>query len=677
MTGEERKDLERAVEQIHLRSKEFFEPAKHGTYVCPICGSGTGKHGTGVTAGADGIHFTCWTGCFNGSDVIDIAGLMAGISPEAARSDPALFCRSVELAASRIGISYTAPAETTGHVQATKSIPAKQSTAERRDRSGGSGEATEEAADYSSFYRSAREHISETGYHRGLSDETLKRFFIGYVPDWKHPKFPPSAPATPRLIIPISRGSYLARYAGTPPESDQTAYKAKLKVGSMKNHYFNSKVLMEETELPIFVVEGEIDAMSIEDVGGRAVALGSIAMVDSFLKYLETHIPYKPLIVALDVDDNGAGQKASRQLCEGLDRMQISYLTASPQEPYKDVNELLLADRAKLKAAVEAAEEEALKLPNENDIHNGREEFSKRSAGAHLQEFIDGIQASVDTPFFSTGFENLDTLLDGGLYEGLYTVGAVTSLGKSTLVLQIADQLAQQGYDVLYISLEMARTELMSKSISRETLLEALDTGRSSRLAKTARGITTGSRYSHYSKEEKELIQSAIRRYSEYADHLYIYEGVGDVGTKEIRELMQQHFSFTGHSPILVVDYVQILQSPDSHLSDKQATDRSVLELKRISRDYKTPVIAISSFNRASYKNPVSLESFKESGALEYGSDVLIGLQQADSDAASSGGSGEAQTDIELKILKNRNGRRGTTDLFTYYKLFNYFMEVN
>ena len=39
------------------------------------------------------------------------------------------------------------------------------------------------------------------------------------------------------------------------------------------------------------------------------------------------------------------------------------------------------------------------------------------------------------------------------------------------------------------------------------------------------------------------------------------------------------------------------------------------------------PVLGISSFNRDNYNNPVGMQSFKESGAIEYSSDVLIGLQ--------------------------------------------------
>jgi replicative DNA helicase len=63
------------------------------------------------------------------------------------------------------------------------------------------------------------------------------------------------------------------------------------------------------------------------------------------------------------------------------------------------------------------------------------------------------------------------------------------------------------------------------------------------------------------------------------------------------------------------------------YLNDNQNMDKNVMGLKRLGRDCKIPIIGISSFNRASYKEDVSMSSFKESGAIEYSSDVLIGLQ--------------------------------------------------
>ena len=108
------------------------------------------------------------------------------------------------------------------------------------------------------------------------------------------------------------------------------------------------------------------------------------------------------------------------------------------------------------------------------------------------------------------------------------------------------------------------------------------------------------------------------------------------------------------------------------------------MELKRISRDYKLPIIGISSFNRDNYTQKVSMQAFKESGAIEYSSDVLIGLQlkgQGDKDfnieeAKAKSNNPDSFRDIELVILKNRNGRTGGKVYFRYYAWFNYFKEV-
>lgn len=72
---------------------------------------------------------------------------------------------------------------------------------------------------------------------------------------------------------------------------------------------------------------------------------------------------------------------------------------------------------------------------------------------------------------------------------------------------------------------------------------------------------------------------------------------------------------------------MQILAPYNEIASDKQNKDNAVLELKRISRYYKTPLIALSSFNRDNYNSAASMTAFKESGVIEYSSDVLIALQ--------------------------------------------------
>ena len=522
--------------------------------------------------------------------------------------------------------------------------------------------------DYTNFYKEAHSHITETDYpqRRGLSEEVAARFMLGYVARWTHPKAP-NAPTSPRLIIPTSKHSYLARDTREELTEEQERY-SKSKVGAVR--MFNAKALQTATK-PIFIVEGELDALSIIEVGGEAVATGSASNRCALLKLLETQKPSQPFIIAMDNDE--AGNKAAQKLAEGLEQFKIPFYRLNPYGGKKDANDALIADREAFSAAISGAENIETEA-----TEAAREAYIKTSAVFFLQDFMDGIADSVNTPYISTGFSYLDKALDGGLYEGLYIMGAISSLGKTTLILQIADQIAQSGQDVLIFSLEMARAELMSRSISRHTVQIALNSGVDSRNAKTARGITTGKRYDNYNSAERELIRNAIKAYASYADRVYISEGAGDIGAAQVRDTVNNHITFTGNTPVVIIDYLQILAPYNERATDKQNTDKAVMELKRISRDYKTPVIAISSFNRANYREAVTMEAFKESGAVEYSSDVLIGLQLkgAGGDKFNANDAKkENPRQIELVILKNRNGATGDKIQFAYYPMFNYFKE--
>ena len=72
-----------SLEYIHEHSRDYATEAwgKDGSgrgWVCPLCGSGSHGDGTGITT-KDGVHFTCWAGCFTNADVIDIIGFIRNI----------------------------------------------------------------------------------------------------------------------------------------------------------------------------------------------------------------------------------------------------------------------------------------------------------------------------------------------------------------------------------------------------------------------------------------------------------------------------------------------------------------------------------------------------------------------------------------------------------------------
>ena len=654
-----------AKEEIKNREPDFLEPARqkingHTSYICPSCGNGSGSDGSGIAIDPHskrGKRYKCFV-CGLNEDVIGLWKLHTGQA-----DDKEAFKSLYEYYGLQVD---TKPTAQESFRESTKS-KLKMDDTQKSIHTSTYTQA--DAPNNMEYYRECQKHITETDYpqKRGLSSEVVAKYMLGYDAhyskgtggrEWK------------ALIIPTGSSSYVAR------NTDPQAQKKDRYRKSGASQLFNTKEALGQDAQPVFIVEGELDALSIVEVGGQAVGLGSTANYKQLLERLQTKKPEKPLILALDNDEDGASTTES--LAKGLTELGVSYNLASLYGDQKDANSLLLKDRGALREGVRKAVEEALSQ-QEEELEAQKEEYLKTSTASHLQEFIDGIADSVNTPFIPTGFPNLDKVLEGGLYEGLYILGAISSLGKTTLALQIADQIAESGQDVLIFSLEMARSELMAKSISRLTVLDVLENKGNLRDAKTTRGITTGTRYKDYSRTETELIQRAIKAYGAYAGNIYIHEGIGNIGTAQIRETVKKHIRFTGKKPTVLIDYVQILAPADIRATDKQNTDKAVLELKRLSRDFKIPVLGISSFNRANYSAAVTMEAFKESGSLEYGSDVLIGLQ-----LKGAGGDGfntnkakqKNPREIELVVLKNRNGATGKTISFEYYPLFNYFKEI-
>lgn len=644
-----------AKEYIRANAASYLTLDNSGKgHICPLCGSGTGKNGTGMTT-EDGIHFTCWAcGQIRSADIFDIIGKVENLTAFPKQLERAAEIYSVQLDDDKKSLSKSS---SWNNIEAERHTGKSKSCKSSRSKS---ASAWESEADYTAFYREAASNIGNTDYHRGISLETLGRFGIGFVERWTNPKAP-KAPPSPRLIIPTSSSSYLARDTRSDLTDEQKNH-SKSKVG--KVHIFNAEAL-NQVDKSVIIVEGEIDALSIIDVGGEAVGLGGTSNIPKLLDLLKDNPPAKPLIVALDND--GAGNKAGDKLCDGLKKQKIPFFSLRISEDYKDANDVLQADRNALEEWVELAENYELEM------------LKQESAVFAIGDFVTA--AEYETDCYPTGFDNLDRALDGGFYPGLYILGAISSLGKTTFCQQISDQIAENGNDVMYFSLEMEQIELIAKSLSRETFKGNLKGGL------TTREVLRRDKYTTYPQEKQDSIEKAIERYRGYAENIYIIEGVGDVTTKVIRKKVEEHIRITHKRPVVIVDYLQIISPLEPRATDKQNTDKAVLELKRLSRDFGIPVIGISSFNRENYYSTVSYSSFKESGGIEYSSDVLIGMQFAGMDKNSGSRedinklvaenterakNGEAQR-MQVKIIKNRNGVKGDVG-FDFYPKFNLFV---
>jgi replicative DNA helicase len=431
--------------------------------------------------------------------------------------------------------------------------------------------------------------------------------------------------------------------------------------------------------------------MSIYEAGGIACGLCSVANRQLFIKSLKEH-PQGAQVFILMLDNDEAGKQGQAELEKGLQGLGVAYVSADYPAGIKDPNQYLQEDPEGLKAAVSSLQAQALEAAaavkgNEYNALDLLDYFKT------IEQQPAGFEAK-------TGFTELDRELCGGLHEGLYIIGAISSLGKTTFTLQIADQIAAGGQDVIFFSLEMSKYELIAKSISRHTYQikrEAKTKDGQRFLARDTQQILNNRRYTSYDAEEKQTIKEAIAAYEKEAPHIFIYEGryKGErLTVAHIREIVKQHIKTTGQKPVVFVDYLQIIAPADPHATDKQNTDTNTFELKEISRDYGIPVFAVSSFNRDNYNEPVSMQSFKESGAIEYSSDVLFGLQytgmdyqEGESATSRNKRLRELITDIyrkkrnrelitvDLKCLKQRNGYQFTQS-FYMMPAYNHFESI-
>lgn len=647
---------EEAVSKIRAQSPDaFLHRARKRGWICPVCGNGEGKDGDGIvmnkkTSGS----YKCFRCGFSG-DILDLIGRTFGLSE---------FKEQLSKARELYGITLDACAGSSArtHTRGLDTVISVEATAE---------------AELSEYYARCQAAVGNTAYFagRGISRSLIDRFRIGYDPEFsdggrlKRP--------FPAVIFPTSSQSFEARNINTAAGGAGFRY---YKHGAAV--LFNRDVLAQEKEKPVFVVEGIIDALSVMEAGGQAVGLSSADNYRLLLAELDRIVPAKPLVLCFDADETGA--RFETKLAEELQKRQIPFLRATNEivGACHDPNDRLIKDAAGMKAAVAAVCEKAAGLSD--PAEEAREEYLKTSAGRSVAGFLEAVRANAGRPRLSTGFGSIDRALDGGLYAGLYFIGAISSLGKTTLLLQMADSLAKQGRDVLFFSLEQSKYDLMSKSISRETFLYCRMNGLPPENAKSNLAVTDGRRWADFCEIEYAVMRGAFKSYESFARHVFIYEGIGNISVEEIREKVKNHISLTGNKcPVVFIDYLQILQAArgDERATDKQVVDHNVTALKQLSRDFGIPVCAVSSLNRENYRNKISMAAFKESGAIEYGSDVLIGLQLTgagedhfDADKAKS----KDPREISFCILKNRNGKIFPYGIpLLYYPAFNCFIEEN
>ena len=614
-----REFLPQYVEGITQRSTK----GGRDMYNCPLCGSGTGSHGTGAFRLYRNTNtwfcFACQSnsGPNHGGDIFELIRQYEGIDG---------FNEQVQSAAAHAGITvkhertdaatdFRTPAEAARTPQNAAESPQRGNdrvntqTAAERPQNGHSGQNTgeygpqeEPPADYTQYFLNCEKNLETAADYlagRGLSLDTARRYRLGYDPQADPAGNPGGGgysrhPET-RLIIPVSKRCYVAR--STNPATEPQ-YK-KMFPKNCKVDIFNARCLYAQDVQEVFITEGAIDALSIIETGRNAVALNSTSNTGILIDLLQQRPTKATLIICLDNDEKG--QKAADSLRAGLNKLNISFIGADICGEHKDPNEHLTADRQQFETAIAAAEQKAKTKPDNTA------DYIK----TFMQGEIDRFKVQKNT-----GFSELDRK-SGGLYSGLYVVAATSSLGKTTLCHQIAEQLAEGGHDVIFFSLEQSRLEMVSKSLAR-------------RIAKKD-PFSPISSLSIRKGGNREAAQAAAGEYiAAVGDRLSVIEGDFSCNISFIGDYIRQYIRRNNTRPVVFIDYLQIVQpapETDKRQGIRETIDDVVVTAKRLCRELDITIFLISSVNRQNYLIPFDMDALKESGGIEYTADVIYGLQ--------------------------------------------------
>ena len=442
---------------------------------------------------------------------------------------------------------------------------------------------------------------------RCLSDETVRRF--GLVVENGYAVLPVFAEGVCRSVCRRAIDQHV-----------EPRYKNSR--GAMQ--LWNSAAMEHAAGKALFVTEGIFDALSLEELGFPAVALCGAANTGKLVQKIDEYVPVAwPERVILAGDSDAAGQGMNGKLREQLTARGIACAVLALPDGCKDVNEALVRNRDALQAACEAAiaPQEVQQQPTLED------------------EFLAYLGRRGGAAVMSTGIAGLDKALDGGLHAGLTVLGAVSSMGKTSLMLQMADTLASAGRNVLFITIEMSRMELIAKSAVRGT-------------KERARPLLDG-------KLSEEKVRGLISAYRQKTGgRVELWEPDAPLTPAFLDEKVSA-FCAQHESPVLFLDYLQLVAPARAGMTEKQTADAAVAMLKQLARRYDMPVMAASSLNREAYR-PGSAEpglsAFKESGSVEYSADLLLVLKyRTDADKEIKTG----PRHLALTILKNRFGATG------------------
>jgi len=242
-----------------------------------------------------------------------------------------------------------------------------------------------------------------------------------------------------------------------------------------------------------------------------------------------------------------------------------------------------------------------------------------------------------------SGFADLDALTSGFQKSDLVIVAARPSMGKTSLVLNMALHCGiEAGMTVGIFSLEMAKEQLFLRMLTSEARVDA----------HRFRGGFLG-------EQDYSRLVDAFGRLHDAKVFVDDSPGVGILEMRaKSRRLKLEH-----GLDMLVVDYLQLMQGRGRFDNRQQELASISRALKILAKELEIPIVALSQLSRAPEArgdHRPQLSDLRESGALEQDADVVLFIFREDMYATDGERNPESEGIAELIIGKQRNGPTGT-----------------
>lgn len=231
-----------------------------------------------------------------------------------------------------------------------------------------------------------------------------------------------------------------------------------------------------------------------------------------------------------------------------------------------------------------------------------------------IQAVLKTLVNQIDTRFHSdspisglpTGFADLDALTCGLQDNDLIIVAGRPSMGKTTLALNIGENVSMNGGVVFVVSLEMSAEQLVERSVAR---VGAINT-QTLRSGKLSQGDWTGLTHAIQQLQSADLNiadDTALSRVSRIR--------------LAARKLKQQR----GRLDVVIIDYLQLMLAEGDNRNDELSS--ITRSLKHLAKELVCPVIVLSQLSREverrTDKRPL-MSDLRDSGAIEQDADVIL-----------------------------------------------------